>query len=105
MADFNSITSVGAATPTDRTANEVLQLAMDRLESAGKERDTPGGERSMARAVSLFNKLNDRDLTEAEGWAMMVCLKLSRSVQGRFVADDYCDLAGYIALLAECCSK
>jgi len=67
----------------------------------GATRDKPGGERSMARCVRIFNAKTNRDLSAAEGWIFMMSLKESRMATGKYKADDYDDLTGYSALLAE----
>ena len=87
-----------------KNAPDFLQSALDRIESAAQERDAPDGERSMARAVAVFNALTDGHMAESDGWRFMLALKLAREVQGDPNADDYTDLAGYAALLGECVS-
>jgi hypothetical protein len=67
----------------------------------GTTRDKPGGERSMARCVRIYNAMTGRDLTAADGWRFMLALKLARMSTGKYKADDYDDLSGYSALLAE----
>lgn len=56
----------------------------------------------MAHAVSIFNAITGRDMTEREGWTMMMALKLARSMQGKPKLDTYVDMAAYAALLGEC---
>lgn len=102
-----TVNDIGRAVPVPciSSAQDFLQSALDRLQSAAQERDAPDGERSMARAVKIFNAWTGNDMSEADGWSFMVALKQARSVQGNFVADDGVDMAGYVALLFECCSK
>ena len=83
-------------------ASNVTQLATDALADRAQQRDTPTGERSMARAVSIFKAWTGVELSEADGWRFMVALKQAREVQGGLHADDYIDICGYSALLAEC---
>lgn len=83
------------------TAEDILNQVKEILTARGKNRDSKQ-ERSMAKAVQIFNAVNDRDITEQEGWNFMLCLKLARSRQGNFRQDDYLDLVGYAALEAEC---
>lgn len=86
-------------------ANEILRQAADVIEERGKLRDTPEGERSMARAVAAFNVLTGASMTELEGWMFMSVLKLSRATAGAAHLDDFTDLAGYAALAAECMDR
>ena len=82
-------------------ADEILQAALDALKQRAAIRDQ-NSERSMELAVNIYNSTTRKQLTESEGWRFMCCLKLARSLQGGFSADDYIDLAGYAALLGEC---
>ena len=83
-------------------APDILKEASRILEERGKLRDSPDGERSMGRAISTFNALTDKDLTELDGWVFMIILKLSRAQSGKAHLDDYQDIAGYSALACEC---
>ena len=88
---------------TLKSARGVLLEAAEVLQSRGKERDQPNGERSMQKAVNIFNAIHPEiGLTEVQGWRFMQCLKLAREVQGSFREDDYLDGVGYAALKAEC---
>lgn len=69
------------------------------------QRDTQNGERSMARAVAIFNAWTDYKLTEEDGWRFMIALKQAREIQGNFNGDDYEDLTAYGGLLGECISE
>jgi hypothetical protein len=62
-------------------------------------------ERSMARAVQVFNAITGLELTELNGWVFMVALKLARSRGEYKDMDDWIDLTAYAALAAECGSK
>lgn len=84
------------------TATDVLVQAADAIGDRAAQRDTPSGERSMARAIAAFNDLTGQHLTELHGWQFMVLLKLARSTAGRVHADDYVDAAAYAALAGEC---
>lgn len=90
---------------TDVTADEILNDAIQSLADRAKLRDKDNGERSMSLAVEIFNQIRHRGLTEEDGWWFMVALKIARSQQGGFSADDYVDLAGYAALTGECCAR
>lgn len=68
--------------------------------------DRPGGERSMAATVDAFNFITGHSLSEADGWLLMLCLKLVRLHQrAGFHQDSAEDAIAYAALLAEAKSK
>ena len=83
-------------------AVETLRRAADLIEQRGKQRDSDTGERSMARTVAAFNAIYSTNLTETQGWHFMELLKMARSSQGAYVADDFDDKVAYAALAAEC---
>ena len=83
-------------------AVETLRRAADLIEQRGKQRDSDTGERSMARTVAAFNAIYGTNLTETQGWHFMELLKMARSSQGAYVADDFDDKVAYAALAAEC---
>lgn len=82
-------------------AEKILAEALETLKERGEQRDSPNGERSMARTVAAFNALTGHGLSTLDGWEFMLCLKLSRSREGVYNKDDFLDLVGYTALLAE----
>jgi len=85
-------------------ATAILHETAKLIEDRAAERDLEQ-ERSMERAVTAYNALQTRcgaNLTEADGWLFMVCLKLSRATAGQFRLDDWMDAAAYCALTAEC---
>lgn len=84
-------------------APSVLEKAAAHMKDREKTYDSPGGERSMQKAVDMFNALlgGDRVLTTEQGWLFMAILKIVRTQQGAFRADNYEDLAAYAALAAE----
>lgn len=84
------------------SAVETLRRAADLIELRGKQRDSDAGERSMARTVAAFNAVYGASLTETQGWHFMELLKMARSSQGAYVADDFDDKVAYAALAAEC---
>lgn len=87
-------------------ADEILRQAADIHHERGKLRDTPEGERSMARAVSAYTALRGTVMeSELDGWIFMCLLKLARATAGGSHLDDYSDLAGYAALAGECISE
>lgn len=87
-------------------ADEILRQAADIIEERGKLRDTPEGERSMARAVAAYTALRGKAMeSELDGLVFMCVLKLARATAGESYLDDYSDLAGYAALAGECISE
>lgn len=88
-------------------AEQFLRQGADVLAERGKEYDKPEGERSMARCVAAFNAITGKDLTEAEGWAFMVLLKMVRQWQNpdRYHEDSAIDGVNYSALMAEALSN
>jgi hypothetical protein len=84
-------------------ASAIIKAAANVLDERGAERDQEG-ERSMARAVEIFNVFGAMNggmkLTEKEGWIFMICLKMARAERSDN-PDHYVDLVGYIALLGE----
>lgn len=86
-------------------ANEILRTGVETIESRGKERDQPDGERSMKRTVKAFNAFTGLQLTEIQGWQFMICLKQARANGGGFTLDDWQDMACYAALAGECGSE
>ena len=86
-------------------AQDFLAAAQNHLGERGVTYDNPAGERSMERTVKAFAALTDIKLTEEEGWLFMEVLKQVRSLQGKFKADSYEDLAGYAALRGECAAR
>jgi hypothetical protein len=84
-------------------ASRILGQAKHALDDRAASRDTPGGERSMALTVEIFNAATGLDLTEAQGWQFMIALKWARANNGkRHSPDDYVDMSGYVALWGEC---
>ena len=89
-------------------ANEILVTASAEMSDRATAYDAPGGERSMAKTVEMFNTLTKSDsthlslpMTETQGWLFMAILKMVRSTQGEFKNDNYVDGAAYMALAGE----
>lgn len=82
-------------------APELLETARDTIAQRGVDYDVPGGERSMARAVEIFNAATGGSMTEHEGWMFMVALKMARIHANPHKLDSYVDGAAYFALAAE----
>ena len=87
------------------TANHFLEAAKGHLGNRAVTYDNPTGERSMERTVKTFAALTDIQLTEEQGYLFMEVLKQVRSLQGKFKADNYEDLAGYAALRGEAAAR
>lgn len=86
-------------------AYELLETTSATLKERGKDRDN-GEERSMAKTVELFNKLEGVELTETQGWRFMVLLKLVRQVNSNGKCEDsFIDAIGYTALMVESALK
>lgn len=83
-------------------APDILKKGLAAMEERAKLRDKPDGERSMAKTVQMFNTYTGKSITESEGWAFMVFLKMVRAQGGTFHEDDYVDGASFMALLGEC---
>lgn len=82
-------------------ASEILNKSAETLNQRGADYDQPGGERSMSRIVDTFNALTGSELTEAQGWQFMVCLKLVRMGTAADPTDSAVDCAAYAALAGE----
>ena len=87
------------------TAQEILKQAAEHMEDRASTYDAPSGERSMYKTVSAFNAVYGASMTTEQGWAFMILLKLVRSSQGEYRADNYEDLTAYAALMGECADK
>jgi hypothetical protein len=84
------------------TASEYLQNAAMHLADRAATYDKPEGERSMGATITAFNAITGRDLTESEGWLLMLLLKQVRLFQrSAFHRDSAEDAIAYAALLAE----
>ncbi len=82
-------------------APDILRDAADIMEQRSAERDQEK-ERAMAKTVAMFNAaFPATPITETQGWAFMIFLKMARASQGSFRLDDYSDMAAYAALMGE----
>ncbi|HCJ6328426.1 TPA: hypothetical protein NU805_000676 [Acinetobacter baumannii] len=63
--------------------------------------DSPQGERSMETTVKAFNNLKGTNISVKDGWDFMLLLKMVRSDQGDFKADNFEDMVAYAALSGE----
>lgn len=90
----------------DNTAGGFLRRAAEIMAERGKQYDQEGGERSMGKTVTMFNACTGHNLTEAEGWLLMECLKNVRQWQRPgFHQDSADDGVAYAALKAEALAR
>lgn len=88
-------------------AQDFLKKAANLMDERGKQYDQPEGERSMGRAVSAFNAITGHNLTEPEGWLLLLVLKNVRQWQNpeKYHSDSAEDGVAYAALMAEALSS
>lgn len=84
-------------------AYEFLARSSQIIAERGRQYDKPEGERSIFATVEAFNAITGRNLSESEGWLLMLLLKQVRQFQnpGKFHRDSAEDSVSYAALLAE----
>lgn len=82
-------------------AADVLTAALGHMQDRAATYDKPEGERSMPATVAAFNALTGHTLTAEQGWLFMTVLKLCRTQQGGYRADNYEDGSAYVALMGE----
>ncbi len=82
-------------------AHQILEAGLGHMKDRSATYDKPAGERSMGATVDAFRAITGHDLTEEQGWLFMGLLKMVRSQQGGFRADNYEDLAAYAGLQGE----
>jgi hypothetical protein len=87
------------------SAADFLGAALGHMVDRAATYDKPQGERSMGNCVAAFNQLTGHTLTEEQGWLFMAVLKITRTQQGAFRADNYEDLAAYAGLAGEAAAK
>lgn len=83
------------------SAAQILMHGIQIMQQRAQLRDSPEGERSMARTVAAFNVLFGHELSETDGWHFMECLKMARRAEGKVSLDDFVDGAAYSALAGE----
>jgi len=89
-----------------KTALSFLCNAGEIMKERGKQYDAEDGERSMGKTVAAFNSITGRDLSESDGWLLMLILKQVRQWQtDDFHEDSAIDSVSYAALLAESLAK
>jgi hypothetical protein len=82
-------------------ATDILNKAAGHMKDRATTYDNAEGERSMGKTVAMFNTLYGTEVTEEQGWAFMGLLKMVRSSQGAYRADNYEDLVAYASLMGE----
>jgi hypothetical protein len=83
-------------------AQDFLNAGLSHMQDRAATYDKPTGERSMSATVGAFKSVCGVSITEEQGWLFMGLLKMVRSQQGEFKADNYEDEAAYAALRGEC---
>jgi hypothetical protein len=84
------------------SAEFYLKSALATMQERGKTYDSDGGERSMGKTIAAFNAITGRDLSEQDGWLLMLLLKQVRQWSTtQFHQDSALDSVAYAALLAE----
>lgn len=83
------------------TAQDILLAGVRHMEARAGTYDSQGGERSMGKAVAMFNACHGTSLTAEQGWHLMELVKHVRffSAPG-YHADSVEDGAAYAALRA-----
>lgn len=102
---FNQQQAQAKPTPKQQPAHEFLEKALGHMQDRATTYDSAKGERSMGKTVAMFNAMYEQEITEEQGWAFMCLLKLVRTSQGDFRADNYEDLAAYAGLMGESASQ
>lgn len=84
------------------TAPDLLAAAEGHMRARAATYDKPEGERSMGATVAAWNAITGRQLTESEGWMLLVLLKLVRDRQSPAAhRDSIEDGIAYAALAGE----
>ncbi len=91
-------------------AYEFLQRSCETMTERGNQNGYDNQEeRSAAAIAALFNAKTGHNLSEADAWSFLICLKEVRLrrqlLNGSDPTDTLIDLVSYQALLAECMSK
>lgn len=87
------------------SAPEILTAGVGHLSDRAATYDSPTGERSLPATVIMFNAATGHNLTAEQGAIFMACLKIVRSQQGNYKADNYEDGAVYMALAGESAAR
>jgi hypothetical protein len=88
--------------PPSVQAPELLGRAARHMHDRASTYDSPGGERSMGKAVAAFNAITGHTLSESEGWLLLQVLKDVRLfTRSAYHADSAEDCIAFAALKAE----
>lgn len=87
------------------TASDIMDAAGGHMQDRASSYDAPEGERSMSRTVQAFNAATGHSLSETDGWRFMEILKMVRSTQGDYRADNHEDATAYAALAGESAAR
>lgn len=87
--------------PDPLKATDILNAAGAEMAARATTYDAPEGERSIYKTVDAFNVITGHVLTAEHGWLFMELLKMVRSQQGDYRADNYVDSVAYAALRGE----
>lgn len=83
-------------------APELLGRAARHMHDRASTYDSPGGARSMGKAVTAFNAITGHTLSESEGWLLLQVLKDVRLfTRSAYHADSAEDCIAFAALKAE----
>lgn len=84
------------------TAPDILDKAAGHMRDRASTYDSAKGERSMGKAVAMFNACHGTQLTEEQGWHLMELVKHVRYFTAPdYHADSVEDGAAYAALRGE----
>jgi hypothetical protein len=87
--------------PERQSAHGFLEEASSAMKQRAALRDAEDGERTAAQIAKVFNAITGHELSEADAWTFLMCLKIVRCRAGKYDRDSYVDLAAYAALLGE----
>jgi len=100
-----------------KMASDFLAEAKKTMEERGKTYDSnkiigydsegaQSAERSMGKCIKAFNNITGKDLSESEGWLIMLILKQVRQFsKEEYHEDSALDSVAYASLLAESLSS
>lgn len=88
--------------PKRESAHGFLEEGSKAMKHRASLRDAEDGERTAAQIAKVFNAITGHEISEADAWMFLICLKIVRSRNGKYNRDDYVDLAAYSGLLGEC---
>ena len=107
--EWNDVSSAPGLPIENKYAQDYLTESIELLAQRGKDYDTEdeepsGGERSMGKAIDMFNICTGHELMESEGWLLLQILKDVRqwtNLKDGMHEDSAVDCVSYAALKAE----